>query len=583
MNSKEVGSFKSFWRSVPISKKFYSIFLMMFCFMIVSIFIAMFFLNTTLQTFQSAKEKNERAVHITEIGSLIRSKDINIADYITFLKEEDLKLYRSHREELHKLMNLIQEDVNVSNEMKHLFSKVKENNEKIDRLFIFEISPAVVRLDKEIYTSAREEISSLRDENLRLLKELRTFTTKESMEAYKEAEGSITISILGLLISTAATFLCGSIVLFFLVRFINYHLQKVVGLAKKIAEGDLSVEKMFYDGNDEIGVLIHSSNQMAENLRTVVTSIHDVSKNIHYESDRLLTSTQEVRSGSEEISATIQDLSDGANIQASSAARVMETMQAFSEEMDSATKEVEHLVLAFRYIRDITNKGNKSMEDSVQEMTSIYNIVQHCYKEIQSLDKSSEQITQLTDFIKEIAEQTNLLALNAAIEAARAGEYGKGFSVVAEEVRKLSQQVESALGDITGITTGIQTKAKDVLQGLEFGYETVEKGTTLIEATGQGFQHINERMEKVITNIEKISGSIYHLKEQNVHVKSTFDQVALSSDRMTNRTSQTLQSVQVQDSEIETILKRIENLSNNADDLAFLVEKFNLRKDKKEE
>lgn len=90
-------------------------------------------------------------------------------------------------------------------------------------------------------------------------------------------------------------------------------------------------------------------------------------------------------------------------------------------------------------------------------------------------------------------------------------------------------------------------------------------------------------MEKVITNIEKILGSIYHLKEQNVHVKSTFDQVALSSDRMTNRTSQTLQSVQVQDNEIETILKRIENLSNNADDLAFLVEKFNLRKDKKEE
>jgi methyl-accepting chemotaxis protein len=150
-------------------------------------------------------------------------------------------------------------------------------------------------------------------------------------------------------------------------------------------------------------------------------------------------------------------------------------------------------------------------------------------------------------------------------------------------VRKLSQKVKSALEDITGITTGIQTKAKDVLQGLEFGYETVEKGTTLIEATGQGFQHINEKMEKVITNIEKISGSIYHLKKQNVHVKSAFDQVALSSDRMTNQTSQTLQSVQVQDSEIETILKRIENLSNNAEDLAFLVEKFNLRKDKKEE
>ncbi|YCA42890.1 hypothetical protein M1E11_19115 [Bacillus sp. JZ8] len=92
-------------------------------------------------------------------------------------------------------------------------------------------------------------------------------------------------------------------------------------------------------------------------MRTVVTSIHAVSKNIHYESDRLLTSIQEVRSGSEEISATFQDLSDGANIHASSAARVMETMQAFSEEMDSATKEVEHLVLAFQYVGDITNKG----------------------------------------------------------------------------------------------------------------------------------------------------------------------------------------------------------------------------------
>src|SRR5699024_4194813 len=129
-------------------------------------------------------------------------------------------------------------------------------------------------------------------------------------------------------------------------------------------------------------------------------------------------------------------------------------------------------------------------------------------QKVQGLDAQSQEISKLVSVIQDSAEQTNLLALNAAIEAARAGEHGKGFAVVADEVRKLAEQVSVSVTDITTIVTSIQNESSMVTESLEGGYKEVEQGTTQIEATGEKFNGINTSITNMVKDIQSISDNL---------------------------------------------------------------------------
>ena len=128
----------------------------------------------------------------------------------------------------------------------------------------------------------------------------------------------------------------------------------------------------------------------------------------------------------------------------------------------------------------LTKEGKDLMNTSTEQMTSIHFIVKDAVQKVDGLSKQTQNISKIVAVIQEIAAQTNLLALNAAIEAARAGEHGKGFAVVADEVRKLAEQVAVSVDDITEIVQKVQLDAKTVTASLENGYGEVEKGTTQI-------------------------------------------------------------------------------------------------------
>lgn len=212
----------------------------------------------------------------------------------------------------------------------------------------------------------------------------------------------------------------------------------------------------------------------------MIEKIAGASEQMANHSEELTQSANEVGNGAIQISQTMDELASGAETQANNAGDLSQAMENFASRLARANNYSEEIYNSSKDVLSITEEGSQLMDESAQQMKRINEAVKDSVDKIENLAKQSQEISKLVVVIQDIADQTNLLALNAAIEAARAGENGRGFSVVAEEVRKLAEQVAGSIADISRIVQNIQTETNVVTKTLQAGYEEVEEGTEKI-------------------------------------------------------------------------------------------------------
>jgi len=563
------------WRDIQIRSKLYFMFGFNAILFFATTVIVIVLLNMVWAKTVDIKNQGEKAAAIEEIGSIIRAKDIRIADYITFLKEEDIKSYRELRNELNVSLESLNVTMDDKEQQQHL-KEIAENNKKIDELFISVVAPAVVRLDEKIYTDARMEIAQLRENNAAVLQELIEHVETDRNHTMQNMEQRMTLFVWLIIGAAAMSAIFSGVFVFFVSRSLKNNLARIVQRAKRVAQGDLEEDVSTYDGKDEIGQLEQAISGMVYSLRKMVNGIGTAAVSVHKNSEELAHSSSNVKHSSQQISETMAALSASAEKQGKGTSQLIAAYESFNSQLGIAADNGAMVNKGSAKVLSVTRNGYESMKESITQTNIVYEMIKNTYEEVLGMEEKTRNIHTLVESIKGIAAQTNLLALNAAIEAARAGEAGKGFAVVANEVRKLANQVETSLVEINSTVTAVQNVSEAVSRSLKDGFLELENGTAKISKTGEGLEIIKSEVEDMVCNIAVISKTLAELMAGSKEIKAGVEEAAEASQTFAAGAVSSSGSLQEQDAELDHIFERTNKMLSEANNLAALVKNFKM-------
>jgi methyl-accepting chemotaxis protein len=361
-----------------------------------------------------------------------------------------------------------------------------------------------------------------------------------------------------------------------LARRISGPLNKVVELAGNIAKGDLSLQVVKSRGNDELSDLAQAFTLMIEKLRALVSQASQVAQHVASASQQLTTIAGQSADASGQIAATITDVADGADKQVKAVEEVViivgEMTKAICNIVDNAnvasgkSGEANHAAVG----------GSGAMQEATNQMQAINTSVSQSAAVVQKLGNSSKQIGEIVDVITGIASQTNLLALNAAIEAARAGEQGRGFAVVADEVRKLAEQSEHAAQKISVIIKEIQLETANVVQVMNQGITDVERGAAVITETGERFKGIFAVVKALDGEIGAIGTAAENISASGRLVENAVGTVKLMAATNADHTQTISAAAEEQSASMEQTATASKSLAKMAAELQHVVTTFKL-------
>ncbi|SET08024.1 methyl-accepting chemotaxis protein [Oceanobacillus limi] len=562
------------YRNLKIGGKYGLILTIVLLLFAISTGISSFFMDDVGDNIEALERRGERAIIIGEMASLTRAKGIRVLDYQREPSSVIINEYEDREASFIELTERISDRMDTP-ELQELFGQIVENDIELNEIFD-ELVATVNSSDANQANKFVFRANQKRSETVELLNELQQLVNDERTAAVTAAKESQGFTQLIQLVSFVIAAAIGIALVILVSRMISRNLNKVVEVSNKIADGDLAVEKIDYNGEDEIGMLGESVNRMSENLRNVIQQVSEVSETVTSQSEELTQSANEVKAGTEQVATTMQELATGSETQANSASELSSVMSSFATKVQEANEEGDEAHKQSANVLEMTNEGSQLMKSSTQQMAKIDQIVQEAVQKVKGLDEQSKQISDLVTVIKDVAEQTNLLALNAAIEAARAGEHGKGFAVVADEVRKLAEQVSVSVTDITGIVTSIQSETSNVTESLMAGYKEVEQGSSQIDTTGQTFEKITNAVNRMATSINSVANNMSEIAASSQQMSSSIEEIAAISEESAAGVEQTSASTQQTTSTMEEVAGSSEQLAKLAEQLNGLVRQFKL-------
>ena len=308
--------------------------------------------------------------------------------------------------------------------------------------------------------------------------------------------------------------------------------NKVVQPIARLNEAITNIEKT-NDLTLNIAVVSEDENgQMASAFNSMIGKFHGIVKNLH-------SSIEHLASSSEELSASAVQIAGGSQSQSTRAAQVSTATQEMSATIIEVAKNVSGAADAAREASSVAVKGGKIVSESIESMNGIADTARESSAIISALGNRSNQIGDIVNVIDDIADQTNLLALNAAIEAARAGEQGRGFAVVADEVRKLAEKTMKATKEIGEMIKAMQNETGKAISSMQEEVHAVEKGVRLAKEAGEALSEIVDKVDVVTSMVHQVTTAT---EQQSAATEQISSDIAAVAD-VINETSTSAQQI----------------------------------------
>jgi len=363
---------------------------------------------------------------------------------------------------------------------------------------------------------------------------------------------------------------------FFMSRSISRPIKSAALVAQKISEGDLTVTVPETKFKDEIGTLITAEKQMVNSLRSILSKVQEASGTVSASSEQLSASGQEINSAVQQIATTIDQISKGSQSQAQRTEQSKQSAERLAKSMNALSESAKMSASATDNVMVLSEKGAESAKEAGHKMDKIIEVTGNSATKVKGLADKTNEIVSVLDVIRQIADQTNLLALNAAIEAARAGEAGRGFAVVADEVRRLAESSAKSADEISVKLVEMQEQAKQVVDEIEISSSEVSQGKHVIESA------LNS-MSEIVTNIKDVSHNIKDLSEtaQNQiaevsSVSTGVAEIATISEENAAASEEAAAAVEEQTSQTQEISTSANHLAELASRLQSEISRFKL-------
>ncbi len=356
-------------------------------------------------------------------------------------------------------------------------------------------------------------------------------------------------------------------------RLIIEPLKKVQVAMKKAEKGDFTTI-VSYESKDELGQLASSFNGMSDELKLLISQIVKTSEQVAAYAGGLSYGAALTNETTVQISKTTEEMAKGSENQLVVVKDATFTFEGMIERIEQISISAEEVSKTSMEASKNSFAGNEVIQTVVEQMDAMSNAINGVGEVITSLEKRSTEIGQIVGVITGIAEQTNLLALNAAIEAARAGEQGKGFAVVADEVRKLAEQSGTSAQQIASLISSTQKDTEKAVQSMQYATNEVDNGMVTVQKAGDAFQNIQISVDEVAKQIKEVSSSIQVMKGGTTQIISFMDQLNEIAHHSVEGTTEMSVSTVKQSAFMDDISRSAVSLSDMAEELREDISEF---------
>lgn len=427
----------------------------------------------------------------------------------------------------------------------------------------------------QLYNSSARQFLVAFNNNLIQLAEFIGKEANDSNEINKAAsKEAVMLFIAIVLLGTVLVFTIGGII----IRIINSNLKAVTTHLGILGNGDFSkdvpVESLQL--RDEFGTLAKAFAAMQNSIRTLISQLSQMAEQLAASAEELTASAEQSSQAANQVAIAITDVAHGAEQQLTSIDNATTTVEQVSINIQQIVTNTTVMENTSAKTAGTAKEGMKAVETSINQMYNIEKTVNSSAIVVTKLGERSKEIGQIVDTISGIAGQTNLLALNAAIEAARAGEQGRGFAVVADEVRKLAEQSQDAAKQIAALISEIKMDTNHAVIAMTEGTKEVTKGTEVVNTAGQSFKEIATLVGALSNQGQEIATSIQKVGAGSQQIISDIKEIDDVSKNLTEQTQTVSAATEEQSASMEEIAASSQSLAKLAEDLQYAIQKFKI-------